>query len=100
FFSSRRRHTSFSRDWSSDVCSSDLNLAIAVQITKVQTDRNTNCDKALGCRERQRVARTCVMQYGNAGAKQEGSSDVRFPVPVEIANANVLNCCVQGNRRN
>src|SRR5690606_26582343 len=24
FFSSRRRHTSFSRDWSSDVCSSDL----------------------------------------------------------------------------
>src|SRR5690606_12522790 len=27
FFSSRRRHTRFSRDWSSDVCSSDLQLA-------------------------------------------------------------------------
>src|SRR5207302_2888252 len=27
FFSSRRRHTSFSRDWSSDVCSSDLRPA-------------------------------------------------------------------------
>src|SRR5690606_41149206 len=26
FFSSRRRHTRFSRDWTSDVCSSDLNL--------------------------------------------------------------------------
>src|SRR5690606_39979712 len=26
-FSSRRRHTRFSRDWSSDVCSSDLRLA-------------------------------------------------------------------------
>src|SRR5690606_39985627 len=26
FFSSRRRHTRFSRDWSSDVCSSDLKL--------------------------------------------------------------------------
>src|SRR5690606_38580192 len=25
FFSSRRRHTRFSRDWSSDVCSSDIN---------------------------------------------------------------------------
>src|SRR5690606_41206792 len=25
-FSSRRRHTRFSRDWSSDVCSSDLEL--------------------------------------------------------------------------
>src|SRR2546422_4171086 len=28
FFSSRRRHTRCSRDWSSDVCSSDLLLAI------------------------------------------------------------------------
>src|SRR6266436_6869531 len=27
FFSSRRRHTRCSRDWSSDVCSSDLRLA-------------------------------------------------------------------------
>src|SRR5690606_40706967 len=27
FFSSRRRHTRFSRDWSSDVCSSDLDLS-------------------------------------------------------------------------
>src|SRR5690606_40133665 len=35
FFSSRRRHTSFSRDWSSDVCSSDLRLREIM----VQTDR-------------------------------------------------------------
>src|ERR1041385_9359159 len=28
FFSSRRRHTRCSRDWSSDVCSSDLRLKI------------------------------------------------------------------------
>src|SRR5207253_8686023 len=27
FFSSRRRHTRWPRDWSSDVCSSDLNAA-------------------------------------------------------------------------
>src|SRR2546422_6642803 len=32
FFSSRRRHTRCSRDWSSDVCSSDLGTAI-VSIT-------------------------------------------------------------------
>src|SRR5436309_13340533 len=36
FFSSRRRHTRFSRDWSSDVCSSDLscrmeNAAAAIE---------------------------------------------------------------------
>src|SRR5690606_40673188 len=28
FFSSRRRHTRFSRDWSSDVCSSDLSTIL------------------------------------------------------------------------
>src|SRR5690606_40894776 len=28
FFSSRRRHTRFSRDWSSHVCSSDLTLRL------------------------------------------------------------------------
>src|SRR5207253_4149299 len=31
FFSSRRRHTRWPRDWSSDVCSSDL-LALAGQL--------------------------------------------------------------------
>src|SRR5690606_41012784 len=30
FFSSRRRHTRFSRDWSSDVCSSDLPNCLTV----------------------------------------------------------------------
>src|SRR5690606_40855846 len=30
FFSSRRRHTRFSRDWSSDVCSSDLGPVLLV----------------------------------------------------------------------
>src|SRR5690606_40889050 len=31
FFSSRRRHTRFSRDWSSDVCSSDLSINLMFQ---------------------------------------------------------------------
>src|SRR5690625_7187340 len=30
FFSSRRRHTRWPRDWSSDVCSSDVFLPVAV----------------------------------------------------------------------
>src|SRR5699024_12121160 len=33
FFSSRRRHTRSKRDWSSDVCSSDLNGSLAKPIT-------------------------------------------------------------------
>src|SRR5690625_6023275 len=31
FFSSRRRHTRWPRDWSSDVCSSDLNVRTDMQ---------------------------------------------------------------------
>src|SRR5437870_5908211 len=34
FFSSRRRHTSWPRDWSSDVCSSDLLLLARATIRK------------------------------------------------------------------
>src|SRR2546429_733914 len=34
FFSSRRRHTRCSRDWSSDVCSSDLFVENAISITR------------------------------------------------------------------
>src|SRR5690606_39815035 len=36
FFSSRRRHTRFSRDWSSDVCSSDLPTPLS-QVANVST---------------------------------------------------------------
>src|SRR2546429_6740770 len=38
FFSSRRRHTRCSRDWSSDVCSSDLLLLLPLR------GQNTSCD--------------------------------------------------------
>src|SRR5436309_12274908 len=34
FFSSRRRHTRFSRDWSSDVCSSDLDNSATAENVK------------------------------------------------------------------
>src|SRR5690606_39502799 len=41
-FSSRRRHTRFSRDWSSDVCSSDLaSLDFVTQKLNIETvDQN------------------------------------------------------------
>src|SRR5690606_40716415 len=35
FFSSRRRHTRFSRDWSSDVCSSDLAVAVEPSVAAI-----------------------------------------------------------------
>src|SRR2546422_11686862 len=36
FFSSRRRHTRCSRDWSSDVCSSDLYQALVEDAVRLQ----------------------------------------------------------------
>src|SRR5206468_9647535 len=43
FFSSRRRHTSSDRDWSSDVCSSDLS-----QLCSLSARPNGAMAKALG----------------------------------------------------
>src|SRR5690606_39964518 len=45
-FSSRRRHTRFSRDWSSDVCSSDLMKAIKHNIALYAI--HTNLDNVFG----------------------------------------------------
>src|SRR5215475_13255756 len=48
FFSSRRRHTRFSRDWSSDVCSSDLPDAVRALARHADYDlRNPNRVRAL-----------------------------------------------------
>src|SRR5690606_39468075 len=35
FFTSRRRHTRFSRDWSSDVCSSDLGIMHQINLERM-----------------------------------------------------------------
>src|SRR2546430_8667884 len=40
FFSSRRRHTRFDCDWSSDVCSSDLQYSLPMEIQGKRADRN------------------------------------------------------------
>src|SRR5688572_31672535 len=46
FFSSRRRHTRFDCDWSSDVCSSDLAAWGAVQRALAGTTRVCSYDRA------------------------------------------------------
>src|SRR5690554_7521480 len=38
FFSSRRRHTRCGRDWSSDVCSSDLNKPLVERVVTITGD--------------------------------------------------------------
>src|SRR5687768_18554639 len=55
FFSSRRRHTRCSRDWSSDVCSSDLAPAFRVR------RRVADCHVTTGGHERAR--QTALAQH-------------------------------------
>src|SRR2546430_17346467 len=52
FFSSRRRHTRFDCDWSSDVCSSDLEIAVAHRIyARALFDAAKEHDRLAGVRE-------------------------------------------------
>src|SRR5207253_4041370 len=44
FFSSRRRHTRWPRDWSSDVCSSDLLLHL--EVAQAEATRDLEVKKA------------------------------------------------------
>src|SRR5439155_2068567 len=44
FFSSRRRHTRWPRDWSSDVCSSDLAPDRSVQIVLIPAEQRDRSD--------------------------------------------------------
>src|SRR5437868_14826633 len=75
FFSSRRRHTRSKRDWSSDVCSSDL---ITEPITAAKLAQDTGADRALverllkqigraSCRERAGIA------VGAGAVKKKGT---------------------------
>src|SRR6266850_7322641 len=47
FFSSRRRHTRLQGDWSSDVCSSDLDY-VAVKVPQFSFPRLVGADPILG----------------------------------------------------
>src|SRR5215510_623737 len=70
FFSSRRRHTSWPRDWSSDVCSSDLStgrrapypwFSGALGRNTVQSDWRRDATGAVGMA---RVVDDGLQQYG------------------------------------
>src|SRR2546429_1067480 len=70
FFSSRRRHTRCSRDWSSDVCSSDLRFGFKNEdqleqaTQKVGEDNYTcpNCGTTTGTDLQGDICQTCGTQ--------------------------------------
>src|SRR5690606_40663718 len=86
FFSRRRRHTRFSRDWSSDVCSSDLTdeQAAARKAAEVEVLRATlkaADDEHARAREAMtrahEEARAAEARLEAARAEREGRSEER-----------------------
>src|SRR5438067_12324424 len=70
FFSSRRRHTRSKRDWSSDVCSSDLAAARAARpLHRMHSHRQAAADIGRRwCRD------STGARMGRAGARTSGTS--------------------------
>src|SRR5207249_8023602 len=97
FFSSRRRHTRSKRDWSSDVCSSDLKHIKAFQPTfcKVLVRYNPEGDHALNQRQAARLKR--LSDYLHT----DGRSKFMFEllVPAEKARSEERRVGKEGGRR-
>src|SRR5690606_20738692 len=76
FFSSRRRHTRFSRDWSSDVCSSDLGLLLGQLLTNAGIE-NIILERASKDYVLSRI-RAGVLEEGMAGMLDEAGAGERM----------------------
>src|SRR2546430_7581575 len=69
FFSSRRRHTRFDCDWSSDVCSSDLDAITKLQAKKAELEQlRTEADQATRRGDLQKAAE---ISYGRIPALEK-----------------------------
>src|SRR5450755_3130000 len=84
FFSSRRRHTRWTGDWSSDVCSSDLNALELRRRTRMRDEIPTRCAFPVeGRRERseeRRVGKECRSRWSPYHAKKtEHTPPCRMP---------------------
>src|SRR5207247_3947495 len=75
FFSSRRRHTRSTRDWSSDVCSSDLSFTYAERLfIALGAARKHRPDVLRRCRVKpaDRIQRFVALEKIAIGAEQAG----------------------------
>src|SRR5882762_11218778 len=81
FFSSRRRHTRFKCDWSSDVCSSDLNGQGRCVITLDPRDKKPGQQAYQGIvplrSEERRVGKECRSRWAPAHLKKKKKQKTR-----------------------
>src|SRR5690606_14931464 len=96
--SSRRRHTRFSRDWSSDVCSSDLSRTTAAALKKSRLwdrdgrlrdcDSGGTCQTMRSCNLRSdRYRRICSGLASSQSATWLRSRSFTFPAIYRASNS-------------
>src|SRR5206468_6118654 len=83
FFSCRRRRTRSDRDWSSDVCSSDLGFSLALSAASAKLDATFGSSSVFGGlfdRRRDRIfgERLLTFAVGGAPKRIEGSEIVEI----------------------
>src|SRR5256886_3954306 len=79
-FSSRRRHTGFDCDWSSDVCSSDLHRADYLappQVRRREGPHRPPDARADTCRPRRRLSVHLGLYAGRLGRPEQGRGPAR-----------------------
>src|SRR5690606_40403793 len=97
FFSSRRRHTRFSRDWSSDVCSSDLSHARRLSLSDCYR-WESDSHLATSSDGRVPVHRGAgqLLASGTAFAPLETSAERHFPADLSyiVHAASTISFCI------
>src|SRR5215475_14418585 len=84
FFSSRRRHTRFSRDWSSDVCSSDLGERNGIAVRREHTEADgaskteAALDRVIGRILVQEAQEACTRAEVGIGDSEVGAVEPAF----------------------
>src|SRR5690606_40012154 len=74
FFSGRRRRTSFSRDWSSDVCSSDLDWIATLKQTLRMDEFIINNKKVMDKNDPEKKVGFYVDEWGTWYDVEEGTN--------------------------
>src|SRR5690606_41130159 len=88
FFSSRRRHTRFSRNWSSDVCSSDLPEVMADYGGPIgRADSDEKFERYVAAQPDHGISRWAVETIDGAflGYAEIGRASCREKVELEVA---------------
>src|SRR5437868_13495632 len=101
FFSSRRRHTRSKRDWSSDVCSSDLDCRGLVLLSPVRSEQYrvlTVCDSIVAEDERHAAELREVLDHPRSEERRVGKECRSWWRPSDEKEIREQDRCTSGRR--